>query len=72
MEVVLFGAGKIGKYVLGHTAHEVVAVIDNNPEIQGQYLGQKYEDVDREKLDWSYISLEDVKKGTEYPKRTEA
>ncbi len=41
MEVVLFGAGKIGKYVLGHTAHEVVAVIDNNPEIQGQCVGGK-------------------------------
>lgn len=32
-----------------------------------EYLGQKLNEVDEEKLDWSYISLEDVRKGTEYP-----
>lgn len=33
-----------------------------------EYLGQKVEDVEETELDWSKISLEDVRKGTEYPK----
>lgn len=34
-----------------------------------EYLGQKISEVDEADLDWSYISLEDVRKGTEYPRR---
>lgn len=34
-----------------------------------EYLGQKMEDVEEEELDWSGVTLEDVRKGTEYPKR---
>lgn len=33
-----------------------------------EYLGQKFRDLDDSELDWSGVSLEDVKKGTEYPK----
>ncbi len=34
-----------------------------------EYLGQKFRDLEEEELDWSGISLEDIKKGTEYPRR---
>lgn len=34
-----------------------------------EYLGQKVKEVDEKELDWSNISLDDVRKGTEYPKK---
>lgn len=34
-----------------------------------EYLGQKIKEVDETELDWANISLEDVRKGTEYPKK---
>lgn len=33
-----------------------------------EYLGQKFKDVEESMLDWSIVSLDDVSKGTEYPK----
>ena len=41
MQVVLFGAGEIGKRVLRNSKYDVVAVIDNNPEIQGKKIDGK-------------------------------
>lgn len=38
MKVVLFGAGEAGKNILAQSKYEVVAVIDNNMEIQGKQL----------------------------------
>lgn len=34
-----------------------------------EYLGQKFRDVDHSQLDWADISLDDVRKGTEYPRK---
>ena len=34
-----------------------------------EYLGQKFREVDHAQLDWSGISLDDVRKGTEYPRK---
>lgn len=34
-----------------------------------EYLGQKFKDVEESELDWSVVSLDDVRKGTEYPRR---
>lgn len=34
-----------------------------------EYLGQKFQDLDKAKLDWGKVSLDDVRKGTEYPKK---
>lgn len=52
--------------------------IDASEYLQGQrvsglychseYLGQKVNVVNEDELDWSHVSLEDVRKGTEYPK----
>lgn len=36
-----------------------------------EYLGQKFVDVDEADLDWLNISLDDVRNGTEYPKRND-
>ena len=33
MKVVLFGAGEIGRRILEKSTYDVMAVIDNNPEI---------------------------------------
>lgn len=41
MELVLFGAGKIGKSILEKSKYEIVAVIDNNTETQGKQLFDK-------------------------------
>lgn len=51
---------------------------DSSEYLQGQivtglychseYLGQKFKDIDNSELDWSKVSLEDVRKGTTYPK----
>lgn len=38
MQVVLFGAGKIGEKILKSCKYDVMAVIDNNPKIQGQKI----------------------------------
>lgn len=53
--------------------------IDSSEYLQGrmvkglychsEYLGQKFKDVDETQLDWASISLDDVRKGTEYPKK---
>ena len=52
--------------------------IDASEYLQGQrvsglychseYLGQKVNVVNEDELDWSHVSLEDIRKGTEYPK----
>lgn len=34
-----------------------------------EYLGQKLRNIDASKLSWSDVSLDDVKRGTEYPKK---
>lgn len=41
MQVVLFGAGAMGKKLLEKSSYEVIALIDNNPVLQGQYIGGK-------------------------------
>lgn len=53
MKVVLFGAGEIGKRILKSSRYDVVAVIDNNPEIQGQKIYGK-EIIGLEKYKKSY------------------
>lgn len=38
MKIVLFGAGKIGKYCIDYKDYDVAAVIDNNPAMHGKFL----------------------------------
>ena len=50
MKVVLFGAGEIGRRILEKSTYDVMAVIDNNPEIQGtQIYGKPVIELDQYK-----------------------
>lgn len=60
-----------GRFSMEDASEYLRGKLVNGLYCHSEYLGQKFADVNETDLNWLNISLEDVRNGTEYPKRIE-